>query len=79
MARFNSPFIIHHSSLVLSSCRHFLRLLTRLFDGSDHIESLFGHIVAFSVEDFAETFDRVFDFDVLAGQTRKFLADEKRL
>ena len=74
----NSSLIPHPSSL-LSRCRHLLRLFAGLFDSADHIKCLFGHIVAFAFQNFAETFDGVFRLDVFAFQARKLFADRERL
>src|SRR5213083_1013359 len=59
-----------HLSLVtrnfLGRSSHFLRLFAGLLDGADHVERLFGHVVALAFENFAKAFDRVFRFDVFA-------------
>ena len=59
--------------------RHLLGFFAGLFDRADHVERLLGHIVAFAFEDLAESFDRIFDLDVLALEAGKLLADEERL
>src|SRR5690606_24904326 len=59
--------------------RHLLRLVAGLFDRADHIECLFGHVVALAVEYLAEALDRVFDLNILALEARELLADRERL
>src|SRR5688500_16821248 len=62
-------------------CRrgHLGSLLAGLFNRADHVERLLRHVVAFAVEDFVESLDRIFDLTVLPCQTRELRADEERL
>src|SRR5262245_45692951 len=66
---------------IRSLCRgcHFLRLLAGLFDRADHVERLFGHVVALAFEDLFETLDRVLNLYVLALEASELFTHRKRL
>src|SRR5437867_9479313 len=53
--------------------RHFFRLLHRLLNSTDHIESLLRDFVMFTVDDFFESSDRVLQFDIGAWRAGKGL------
>src|SRR5713226_8773145 len=55
---------------------HPLALLTRLFDGAHHVESLLGEVVVLALEDLGEAAHGVFDLYVLALTSRETLRDE---
>jgi hypothetical protein len=56
-----------------------LRDLDHLVDRSLHVEGLLGQVVVLSVEDLAETANRLGDRDVDAVAARERLRDEERL
>src|SRR5437667_11125672 len=56
-----------------------LGLLDRLFNRANHIESLFGQVIMFAVDDFEESLDCVFELHVFALQTGELLGNVERL
>src|SRR5262245_14474635 len=55
------------------------RFLERFLDRADHVERLFGQLVAFAVDDHLEALDRVLERDVLALLPGEVLRHEHRL
>src|ERR1043165_5450715 len=75
------PCGLHPSSFPLFSepaCEA-LGLLARLFDGADHVESLFGQVVVLAVDDFLKAADGVGSLDELALEAGELLGDEEGL
>src|SRR5207302_10647890 len=56
-----------------------LRFLDRLFDGADHVESLFRQMVVFPVDDRLEAADRILERNVLAWRAREGFGDMEGL
>jgi hypothetical protein len=71
-----SSFIPH--PLLLRFCE-LASLRAHVVDCALQEESLFGQVVALAVNDLAEAFDGVFEFDVLAFETGELRSDEKGL
>src|SRR5690606_32588717 len=59
--------------------RHFTRLVFGFLDRADHVESGFRQVIVFTVDNRAETLDRIGKLHELAGRAGKNLGDVEGL
>ena len=67
------------SRLNNKSRRHLLGFFDRLLDGANHVKSLFGDIIVFSLDDFLKRANRVLKFDICPRDPGKLFGNVERL